>query len=58
MNNPPCYKCESRKVGCHSECERYKEYQSSRKVLNYTIYAKKQEERDIAEFRLGKKNKK
>lgn len=23
MNNTPCYKCENRKAGCHSECETY-----------------------------------
>lgn len=23
---PPCYKCEKRQVGCHSQCEDYKAY--------------------------------
>ena len=22
----PCYKCEERQLGCHSSCEKYKEY--------------------------------
>lgn len=28
MKNPkaPCYKCGDRVVGCHSTCDRYKEY--------------------------------
>lgn len=24
--NVPCYGCENRMVGCHAECEHYKEY--------------------------------
>lgn len=24
--NVPCYGCDEREVGCHSECEKYKEY--------------------------------
>ncbi len=24
--NVPCYRCDERKVGCHPECEKYKEY--------------------------------
>ena len=29
MNNRPavsCYKCADREIGCHSKCERYKEF--------------------------------
>lgn len=24
--NVPCYQCDEREVGCHSECGKYKEY--------------------------------
>ena len=35
MNNSGCYKCENRKVGCHIDCEIYKEYVKRKDVINY-----------------------
>lgn len=35
----PCYKCEKREIGCHSNCEEYLRYQS----LNE--YAKKEKKK-------------
>ena len=29
----PCYKCEDREVGCHSNCEKYKEFAKKRKSI-------------------------
>lgn len=26
MKNSPCYKCNDREIGCHSSCEKYKEW--------------------------------
>lgn len=26
MIDSPCYKCESRTIGCHSNCEKYQEW--------------------------------
>lgn len=26
IKNAPCYKCENRKLGCHSDCDKYKEW--------------------------------
>lgn len=31
MNKPPCKDCLDRKIGCHAECERYIQYDESRK---------------------------
>ncbi len=31
MKKSPCYKCPDRHAGCHSECERYKEYHEKNK---------------------------
>lgn len=25
----PCYRCENRAVGCHGDCERYKEFRAA-----------------------------
>lgn len=36
INKSPCYECEKRKLGCHSNCDKYKEWS------NYQYYAKKQ----------------
>ena len=30
--NPPCKECVDRHCGCHSECDKYKEYNESRKA--------------------------
>lgn len=40
---PPCHICTSRHMGCHSECEAYKEFRrgrdaaSKQKILNHTV---------------------
>ena len=26
LKNNPCYKCTERKVGCHTKCDKYKEF--------------------------------
>ena len=31
--NAPCHHCEERKLGCHSECERYQEFHGKMKKL-------------------------
>ena len=32
IKNAPCFKCEDRYVGCHSTCNKYKEFSDSRNV--------------------------
>lgn len=32
IKNAPCFKCEDRFVGCHSKCDKYKEFSGSRNV--------------------------
>lgn len=29
MRNSGCYMCDKRYLGCHSECERYRQYKSA-----------------------------
>lgn len=43
-NNAPCYGCETRKDGCHSDCEKYEEWKSQRKKEQQEI--KKQNQID------------
>lgn len=30
---PPCYKCQDREFGCHSVCNKYKEFDSANKKI-------------------------
>lgn len=48
MINSPCYKCEKRHSGCHSECDEYAEYRAKLDELSksersdvYTAYITK-----------------
>ena len=29
----PCYNCEARDIGCHSRCDRYREYKDNVKTM-------------------------
>lgn len=49
MKNPPCKDCEERFVGCHSQCEKYKEWRSARDEINGIVRKAKTEERMIIE---------
>lgn len=31
VNDSPCYGCKDRKIGCHSKCKKYKEYDDKNK---------------------------
>lgn len=33
MNNAPCYGCETRVIGCHSNCQSYIDYSKEREEL-------------------------
>lgn len=49
MKNPPCKDCEERFAGCHSQCEKYKEWRSARDEINGIVRKAKTEERMIVE---------
>ncbi len=34
----PCYKCETRALGCHSNCDKYAEYRTKLKPENCGYY--------------------
>lgn len=34
MREVPCKDCQDRKVNCHSDCEKYKEFSEERKSLS------------------------
>ena len=51
MTNNPCYKCEDRHVGCHSACERYKEFCEACAVERDRIYAKRAEGKMMDDFK-------
>lgn len=40
---PPCKGCEDRAVGCHSSCERYKQYKAELAAAKAELYGKQQE---------------
>ena len=40
---PPCKGCEDRAVGCHSGCERYKQYKAELAAAKAELYGKQQE---------------
>ena len=54
MSNAPCFGCGDRNPGCHDICERYKIYQESRKVHNYNVFKKRNEEKEVEDFQLHK----
>ena len=43
-NGAPCYRCEERHSGCHSSCERYKEFSQKRAEELSMIRKKKADE--------------
>ena len=45
MNLSPCKDCEKRYVGCHSECEQYKEFRVARDE-----FKKEKEQRNIMTY--------
>lgn len=49
MTKGPCYECEDRSVGCHSKCEKYKQWAEERREVN----AKITKERNIDALVIG-----
>ena len=37
MINDPCYKCDDRSIGCHSQCEKYIKWAGDKRELNKII---------------------
>jgi len=38
MNNTPCKECEERQIGCHSSCEKYKNFLKIRDEKNAFLH--------------------
>ena len=53
----PCYGCEKRHSGCHSECESYKEYHDKRTAKCELLSKKRAEEAMITDTRIKSMNK-
>ena len=51
--NAPCYGCERRNVGCHSNCKEYLNFEKMQKEENEAEYKKKSETND---YFLSRKN--
>lgn len=49
-----CYKCENRYVGCHSKCEKYKEYRKALDVINIRRKEIKDNDRLMRRCKYGK----
>lgn len=52
MNKSPCYKCQERHTNCHSECEKYKEYQAKNKEKRELRKKEFDKEHDGKDFKL------
>lgn len=48
----PCYKCERRCVGCHSNCAEYSLYRAELTEYNAAIHKAKNEERAVREYEI------
>lgn len=44
MKKNPCYQCEERQLGCHSNCPKYIEWSNKNKQINYAIRKSKYSE--------------
>jgi hypothetical protein len=54
MIKPPCYKCNSRSVGCHNNCEKYAEYKVIIAEKKTKEFHSRCAEKIMNEYQLGK----
>lgn len=52
-NKVPCYKCETRSVGCHSTCSSYGEYHKAREKLRKKEKKRKSREWDFVGYKVA-----
>lgn len=50
-----CYQCRERKAGCHSTCERYKEWKAKHDERQASIRAQRDEENRADSFAIESK---
>lgn len=50
-----CYQCRERKAGCHSTCERYKEWKTKHDARQAEIRAQRDEENRAVSFEIESK---
>ena len=48
--NDPCYECPDRHVGCHSECDRYKEFACKKREASQKAWKIRMEEHKISNY--------
>ena len=48
----PCLFCDERHLGCHTECDKYKEFTYDRKVYRESITKQKIEENEITDIEI------
>lgn len=54
---PDCKTCDKRYLGCHSECEAYKEYKKQLKYVNVQVYRQRVKEKLITGYEVERKGK-
>jgi cupin superfamily acireductone dioxygenase involved in methionine salvage len=54
MIKPPCYKCNSRCVGCHNKCEKYASYKAELAEIRTKEFYSRCDEKIISEYEKGK----
>lgn len=57
LDTSPCYGCDERVVGCHSSCERYKEYHEKNVADHQTRKEAYMAEYDVQEYLIDSKMK-
>lgn len=57
MNVTPCYKCDSRHVGCHSKCGKYIEWSAKNEKMREKIHKEKEADAMYLEHIRKTKNK-
>ena len=61
VNNPrqqrkhPCYQCEDRHIGCHSECDAYKQWCEKNEKMKKDIFEQKQLDIAIVESHINRR---
>lgn len=49
---PPCKDCKDRHVGCHGDCERYKQYKAELEAAKAEIYGEPEQKLMLREMEL------
>lgn len=53
MKDAPCIKCQDRYVGCHGDCDEYKEWKRELDMVRGRKFDEKQKDKVIQEFRFS-----